>query len=186
MRRATGDGLFVFILVLQMNGAALEIARVEGRRAAATFYWMGCLLGGPREKDLEPAEWTAHKKELGSAWRSWRAVVAGLLATVVVEEDARTQLEGRYLGGQRSLLADAEREWSSFAEQVDRLWSLAETLVPLTKAEERTLTKDSGQLFDERVQERARTLVDDARISTFDRLGENSRALAILECRLGG
>jgi hypothetical protein len=29
------------------------------------------------------------------------------------------------------------------------------------------------------------SLVDDARISTFDRLGENARALAILERRLG-
>lgn len=185
-RRATGDGIFVFILVLQMNGAALDIARVEGLRAAAAFYWMGCLLGGPREIDLAPKEWAEHKKEQASAWHSWRAVVAGLLATVIVEEDARTQLEGRYLGGQPSLLADAEREWSSFAEQVDRLWSLAETLVPLTKAEERRIHKEGGQLFDERVQERVRRLADDARISTFDRLGENSRALRILERRLGG
>jgi len=69
---------------------------------------------------------------------------------------------------------------------VDHLWSLAEKLVPLTRAEERRLSKDGGQEFDRRVQERARKLADDARISTFDRLGENSRALAILERRLSG
>jgi hypothetical protein len=39
-------------------------------------------------------------------------------------------------------------------------------------------------LFDDRVQERAGKLADDARISTFDRLGEQRRALAILERRL--
>jgi hypothetical protein len=184
VRRATGDGIFVFILVLQMNGAALEIARVEGLRAAASFYWMASLLGGPRKEDLEPAEWTAHKKELGSAWHSWRAVVAGLLATLTVEEDAREQLEGRYLGGQPSLLADAEREWSKFADIVDRLWSIAEKVVPLTRAEERRVSGEGGRRFDELVRERARTLADDARISTFDRLGENTRALSILERRL--
>jgi hypothetical protein len=47
------------------------------------------------------------------------------------------------------------------------------------------LPKDALELFDEQVQERVRTLADNARISTFDRLGENSRALAILETRLG-
>jgi hypothetical protein len=40
-------------------------------------------------------------------------------------------------------------------------------------------------LYDERVQARARKLADDARISTFDRLGEPRRALGILERRLG-
>jgi hypothetical protein len=104
---------------------------------------------------------------------------------VMVEQDAREQLESRYLGGQPSLLADAEREWSKFAEMVDHLWSLSEKLVPLTRAEERRLSKDGRQVFDQRVQERARKLADDARISTFDRLGENSRALAILQRRLG-
>jgi hypothetical protein len=165
--------------------AALDIARVEGLRAAAAFYWMGCLLGGPRETDLAPKEWAEHKKEQASAWHSWRAVVAGLLATVMVEEDARTQLEGHYLRGQASLFADAETEWSMFAEIVDSLWSLSEKLVPLTPAEERRVSKDGGRLFDDRVQGRAGKLADDARISTFDRLGEQRRALAILERRLG-
>jgi hypothetical protein len=147
---------------------------------------MGCLLGGPSEKDLSPTDWAEHKKEQASAWHSWRAVVAGLLVTVMVEDDAREQLEARYLGGRPSLLADAEREWTRFAEMVDHLWSLAEKLVPLTRAEERRLSKDAGQQYDQRVQARSRKLADDARISTFDRLGENSRALAILERRLGG
>ena len=186
VRRATGDGFFTFLLVLHLNGAALEVARLEGLRASAAFYWMGCLLGGPREKDLSPNDWAEHKKEQASAWQSWRAVVAGLLATLMVEDDAREQLEARYLNAQPSLLADAAREWDKFADMVDHLWSLAEKLVPLTRAEERRSSKDGGQEYDRRVQERARKLADDARISTFDRLGENSRALAILERRLGG
>jgi hypothetical protein len=146
---------------------------------------MGTLFSGPDEEDLKPAERAEHKREQASAWQSWRAVVAGLLATLTVEEDARAQLEARYLGGQASLFADAETEWSRFAEMVDSLRSLSEKLVPLTPAEERRISKDGGRLSDERVEARAHKLADDARISTFDRLGEQRRALAILERRLG-
>jgi hypothetical protein len=145
---------------------------------------MGCLLGGPREKDLEPAEWAEHQTHQAAAWRSWRAVVAGLLATVVVEEDARAELERRYLAGQSSLLADAEDAWERFAELVDGLWSMAEDLVPLTAAEKRRVVKNGHGRYDEKVAERVQTLADNARIATFDRLGENRRALRILEGRL--
>jgi hypothetical protein len=99
--------------------------------------------------------------------------------------DARVELEARYLGGQPSMLGDAETVWSRFGELVDALWSIIERLVPLTRAEERRLPKDALARFDDRAQERVRTLVDKARVSTFDRLGENSRALATLERRLG-
>ena len=153
VRRAVGDGVFLFCLLIGLNGAAIEISRIEGLRAAATFYLMGCLLGGPREDDLEPEEWAEHKKELADGWRSWRAVVAGLVATLTIEEDAREQLEARYLAGQSSLLADAEAAWREFGEMVDRMWSLAEDIVPITPAEQRRATKDGGQLYDERVRD---------------------------------
>jgi hypothetical protein len=116
VRRATGDGFFTFLLILYLNGAALEVARLEGLRAPAALYWMGSLLGGPSEKDLSPTDWAEHKKEQASARHSWRAVVAGLLARVMVEDDAREQLEAGYLGGHPSLLADAERLWPQFAD----------------------------------------------------------------------
>ena len=47
VHRAQGDAVFLFCLVVVLNGRALEVARVEGLRAAAVFYWMGTLLGGP-------------------------------------------------------------------------------------------------------------------------------------------
>ncbi len=184
VHRGIRDALFLFCLVIQINAAAREISQVEGLRASGVFYWMGCLLGGPREGDLEPAEWTQHQKDQASAWGLWRGAVANLLVTMTVEEDARAELEARYLGGQPSLLGDAEREWTRFGELVDALWTIAERLVPLTQAEERRLPKDALELFDERVQERVRAIADNAKISAFDRLGENSRALAILEARL--
>jgi hypothetical protein len=99
VRRAVGDAIFRFILFLRINTDALAIAEKEGLRTAAAFYWMGCLLGGPREGDLEPEAWVAHRAEQTAAWRLWRGVVASLLVLTLVEEDAREQLEARYLRG---------------------------------------------------------------------------------------
>ncbi len=66
------------------------------------------------------------------------------------------------------------------------LWSIAEKTGQTSSQEAGpTSVKPAEEAWDKRVGERARTLADDARISAFDRLGENSRALAILERRLG-
>jgi hypothetical protein len=183
VRRAVGDAIFRYILFLRINTGALEIAEREGLRASACFYWMGCLLGGPRESDLEPAQWKEHQKEQADCWRSWRGVVASMLVLSLVEEDAREQLEARYLGGRPALLAETQKEWDRFADQVDRLWSIAEKLAPLRHDEEESI-ESAADIYDQRVAERALHIADDARISTLDRLGENSRAVAIIERRL--
>jgi hypothetical protein len=62
-RRAVGDGVFLFTLAIGLNVVALEMARLEGLRATAVFYWMGCLLGGPRESDIPPAEVETYRRE---------------------------------------------------------------------------------------------------------------------------
>jgi hypothetical protein len=184
VRRAVGDGVFRYILFIRVNTAALEIAEREGLRAAACFYWMGCLLGGPREGDLEPAAWKEHQKEQAECWRSWRGVVASILLLSLEEEDAREQLEARYLGGRTALLAETKSDWDRFAEQIDRLWSISEKDVPLSQDEEKRISNLDLASLDQRVAERARHIADDARIATFERLGENSLAVAILERRL--
>lgn len=48
VRRAIGDGAFLFTLALHINGQTLEFAQLEGLRASAVFFWMGSLLGRPR------------------------------------------------------------------------------------------------------------------------------------------
>jgi len=186
VRRAVGDAFFRYILFLRINAAALEIADREGLRAATCFYWMGCLLGGPREADLEPADWKEHQKEQAECWRSWRGVVASILALTLVEEDAREQLEARYLGGRPVLLAESQAVWDRFVEQVDRLWSMSEKLVPLNPDEQERVDAVGPDALDERVAERVQRLADDARVSTFERIGEMPRAVAIMERRLTG
>ena len=48
VHRAVRNAVFLFCLVFKVNEQALEIARVEGLRATAVFFWMSALLGGPR------------------------------------------------------------------------------------------------------------------------------------------
>jgi hypothetical protein len=145
---------------------------------------MGCLLGGPRESDLDPDEWIAHQAEQAECWQLWRATVARLLVVSLVEEEARERLERDYLGGQPALLRGVQADWDRFAEQTDRLWSIANKMEPMSPKDGAEPSDDREAAWDERVRERARKLADDARISTFDRLGENAQAVAILERRL--
>lgn len=182
VRRAVGDAVFRYILFLRLNSVALEMTDHEGLRASAAFYWMGCLLSGPREDDLEPNEWQEHQREQARCWALWRSVVASLLITVMVEEEAREALEARYLGGRPGLLAETEAAWDSFAEQVDRLWSFAQAQHAAADP-----TEDDAERQDplaDRVADRVSRVADDARISTFERLGEIPRAVAIVERRL--
>lgn len=156
----------------------------EGLRAAAAFYWMGCLLGGPREQDLEPAEWTAQE---GTGERL--ALVARRRCRTPGDADSRRGRAGAVGGtlSRRAALATCGCRARVVEIRGHRRPSLVDCgkVVPLTRAEERRVSGEGGGRFDELVRERARTLVDDARISTFDRLGENTRALSILERRLG-
>jgi len=184
VRRAVGDAIFRFILFLRINTEALATAETEGLRATAVFYWMGCLLGGPRESDLMPEEWVAHRAEQTTAWRLWRGVVASLLVLILIEDDAREQLEARYLGGQPALLAESQADWDRFVEHVDRLWSMSEKLVPSRPDEEAAVDSSSPGALDGRVAERVQRLADDARVSTFERIGDMPRAVAIMDRRL--
>jgi hypothetical protein len=124
VRRTMGDGVFLFTLAIGLNVVALEMARLEGLRATAVFYWMGCLLGGPRERDLPPAEVETYRLERADAWALWWPVVDRLSLDVRVETEARVTLERRFFGGHDVLFADAATSWASHVDMVERLASL--------------------------------------------------------------
>jgi hypothetical protein len=187
VRRAVGDGVFLFTLVFQLNGQALEIAKVEGLRASAVFYWMGALLGGPRAVDLPPAEAKVYERELADAWALWRPVVDRLSLEVRVENEARATLERRFFGGHDVFFADASQAWASHVDMVDRLRGLAEIVVPTggPKARPRRSTgTEAGGSVTERVAERVARLADDARVRAYEIMGDRPRAVAIMERRL--
>lgn len=183
--RAVGDAVFLFALVIGLNGQALEIARLEGLRAAAVFFWMGALLGGPVvDEHPEP---DSDVRGRNAAWVQWRRIVDALSVTVRVETEARAALERRYFGGQEILLADAAEAWAELVEMVERLGTLAETIIPAgrpTTGHRRSGGLDSTETIEERMAERVAWLADDARVRAYDILGDRPCAVRILERRL--
>jgi hypothetical protein len=126
--RATGDALFLFCLVFQVNIDAVQTADVEGLRAAAVLLWMGCLLGGPRDEDLASEELDQHHQELTSSWATWFAVVDRLERDVRVINQARATLAERYYAEQDVLFANARTRWQGHVEQVGRIKGLADAI----------------------------------------------------------
>lgn len=187
VRRAFRDGVFLFTLVIVINAEALEVARIEGLRATAVFFWMGCLLGGPRAEDLPPVEAKIYRRELADCWAQWRAVVDRLSLDVPVENEARARLERQYFGGHDVLFADSSEAWASHVDMVERLVGLAEAIVWRNEAKARRRPPapiDAGAPLEASVADRAARLADDARVRTFETLGDRPRAVQIMERRL--
>jgi hypothetical protein len=186
VHRAVGDGAFLFALVLELNGQALEIAKVEGLRATAVFFWMGSLLGGPRAGDIPPAEANVYARESADAWSVWRTVVDRMSLEVRVENEARATLERRFFGGHEVFFADVTQAWVAYVDMVERLVSLADALAPTggSKARRRPNAADGSGSVTERIADRGTRLADDARVRAYEIMGDRPRAVAILERRL--
>lgn len=186
VRRSVGDAAFLFSLVLQVNAQAVEMAKVEGLRATAAFFWMGTLLGGPRATDLPLAEGKVYVRDLADAWATWRSVVDRLDVDMRVENGARATLERRYFGGHDLFLTDVGETWADHVDLVERLVNLAELLPPPAKRTTRRASSGTeiSRPIAERAAHRTTELADDARIRAFEIMGERERAVAIMERRL--
>ncbi|MEX1171626.1 MAG: hypothetical protein WEG56_03330 [Chloroflexota bacterium] len=174
--RAQGDAVFLFCLVVVLNGQALEVARFKGVCAAAVFFWMGALLGGPHG----PPESEEDARERVAAWRSWRKAVDLLSTEVRVETEARAELERRYLAGHPVLFPDGATAWAGHVELVERLLGLAEVIEPARRPKR----PSGGEPIAAQVEALATRLADDARVKGYELLGERERAVSIMERRL--
>jgi hypothetical protein len=182
-RRAEGDAVFLFSLVLILNVQAHETARVEGLRATSAFYWMGALLGGPHGPPISETD----AREQRDAWCLWRSVVDRLTTDARVEAEARTSLERRYFAGHDALFADVASAWAGHVEFVERLAGLAEVIAeaePAKAVRRRPGGSGSGDSLDGRVEALAVQLADDARVKAYEVLGDRERAISIMERRL--
>ena len=183
IRRAVGDAVSLFCLVLVLNAQAHETARVEGLRAAAVFWWMSALLGGPPA----PATTDEDVQERHDAWRLWRSVVDRITTDVRVETEARGSLERRYLAGHDVLFADTATAWAGHVDLVARLGGMAEVIEgaePAKPTRRKPGRRGSGAAFEAQVEGRASHLADDARVRAYELLGQRERAVAIMERRL--
>jgi hypothetical protein len=185
--RTTGDALFLFCLVFQVNIDVVQTADVEALRAAAVFLWMGCLLGGPRDEDLAPEELAEHHRELTSSWATWFSVVDRLERDVQVVNQMRVTLAERYYTGQDVLFADARTRWQEHVDQVGRIKWLADGIGSSLRgkaARRQRARRPALPTVKAGVEERVAWLTDWARVRAFEVLGERPKAVAIMERRL--
>jgi hypothetical protein len=183
VHRAIRDAVFLFVLVFQINIDAVEMDKLEGLRAAAVFFWMGCLLGGPRDVDLPAGEVADHHRELADAWTTWRSVVDRLDEDVQAATEARAILSRQYYGGHDVLFADAASSWAGHVETVERLKSLAETITYARKAASRSARgrKQPPPSVQAEVDGRVLWLTQWSRVRAYEVLGERPKAVSIME-----
>jgi hypothetical protein len=120
VRRAVGDVVFLFALVFVVNQSAVHLSTLLGLQASAITFWMGCLLGGPRDQAERPPD-----AEQAAAWRSWFATLDVLLDQVDGEVAAWQSLEERYLGGHSCLFVDAAADWARLEGHLELLERIA-------------------------------------------------------------
>ena len=174
--RAQGDAVLLFCLVVGLNRRAFEVAELEGLRAAAAFWWMGALLGGPHDPPASDED----ARERREAWRSWRTLIDRLAFDLGIETAARASLERRYLGGHDCLFADAVADWARYGELVARLARIAELMRGTEPARTRRRAGDEAT----RIEALSTRLADNARVKAYEILGERERAVSIMERRL--
>lgn len=188
VRRSVGDAIFLYVLVIRLNLSTMEFANVEALRAGGLFFQMAAMRADPEmfgDRTLTGAPDGGGGAV--SAWQLWRRATDFLCSAVEIEEQARAAIQVIYLDGREALFSDTTKAWTELRAQVDGLAKLA-VLRPRKRARTRRGERDSADApagtLEERVQERARELADDARIKTFELLGERDRAVAIMERRL--
>jgi hypothetical protein len=185
--RATGDALFLFCLVFQVNIEVVQTADVEALRAAAVFLWMGCLLGGPRDEDLAPEELAEHHRELTSSWAAWLSAVDRLDRDVQVMNQMRATLADRYYAGQDVLFANARTRWQGHVEQVDRIKGLADAIGSSSRgkvARRQRTRRPALPTVQAGVEDRMASLIDHAKVRAYEVLGDLPKAVAIMERRI--
>jgi len=188
--RAVGDVIFLYELVLGLNVAASECARLGWLRLG--------LLAGLLEADLPdpgaadpPAPRARPARAIRGAAdpaRPRRDLVEELVDDLHVEAEARSRLEARYLDGVQALFPEGAQGWGRLAEQAQLLASAAATLDQSGRAGGRRRRRPSPperiRSLADRVESRADELADDARAAAFELLGERRWADDLVTRRL--
>jgi hypothetical protein len=186
---AVRDAIFLVELVLKVNVAAEETIRIGGLRYAALFWEMRAIGAEAQLESAEPSRGTnARRRARGPAWR---LSVASLVVSIYAAEEARVQLERRFLGGTSILFPDLGADWLRLHDQAERLAGLGALVGATTAMVDRARRSrpqiDVRQLLvaaAHRAPEEAASFVDAAWAAALDTLGDTDGAATILQRRL--
>lgn len=187
VRRAQGDALFLYELVLRLNVVAAELSHLQGLRIALLRLQLLDLLANPilNERSKEPAELST-AAALDDAWQSMLGATRRVLEEVHIEEGARLGLERRYLDGRPVLFPGVVGDWATLEGQAEDLATLLGSLPDKVGRKTRRPAARAAATpsVADRILARARDVADDARVEALLRLGDRDTALLIEERRL--
>jgi hypothetical protein len=181
--QAIRDAVFLVELVIRLNGATVELTRLEGLRYAVLHWQMRAFSA---EASLSGAGASRQATAAAVAsWRTWGADVTALFARLQAAEEARVHLERQYLDGHHALFPDAIQDGARLREGAERLAGLGDSLSPLMEGHLPARRRSKVDLEAVRSGARAQApalaarLVDEARFATLDVLGDGAAASAI-------
>jgi hypothetical protein len=187
---ALEDTLFRYELVLRLNAATIE----QSERLAPLLRALVATLDEPTANApaLKPgiAEARTVCSPITPRPRAWREQLGELVATVTIEEEARTLLERDYLAGADTLFADAAGSWRTLTGEIRQLDAGTASERPQSGARTRrrgdsTRSRPTFSLA-RRAKARAGGIAADARLAALVMLGERWRATELLRSRVTG
>jgi hypothetical protein len=193
LARATGialrDAYFLYHLVLVLNSSVLEFARAAALDTLVLIHEAGSLGRDPLSDDVKVRRADREgANRVDAAWNAWQVAVDAILDDVRAEERVRTIVLDRYFDGQAVLFTQFARSWATLEALADLLDRKRVERAPRPvrrPARRRGRHNPDAQSdpMESRAASRANELIDDARIATYDKMGEHERAMAILESR---
>lgn len=177
VRRRVEEAAFLFHLVMRLNEMARPRAARQGLLACCLSFWLASLFGVRLEDDADEELVKAHVMD----WGRWRWALDGVVAEMARDAAARHLLEERYLGGRVALFAETLNDEAATRDIIDRLVRVAETF-PTGQGK----PSDQPAVPLVSVEDEAVWIVDQARIHTFENMGDRESAVAVLERRLLG
>ncbi len=189
VREAVNQAVFLVELVIRLNTAAEELIELVDLRYAALFWQMRAISAEAQPESAGTSRGLSGRRT--SRWAAWRRQVASLIGDVYLAEEARGQLERRYLDGRPALFPDLAADWPRLREQAERLAGLGgesqgRPLRPGRRATPPSRVDRSSRraVGRERAQAEAAHQAEVARGAALDLVGDTDGAAAIAERRL--
>ncbi|MGD0863861.1 MAG: hypothetical protein ABSA21_14075 [Candidatus Limnocylindrales bacterium] len=183
------DAVFRYELVLRLNADILELSERLRPRLRTLVATLGERIVAATLGRAETVEARTTPTAVDGQPAGWHEQVDELVATIAIEDQARTLLEHHYFGGSGVLFADVAQGWRTVGGQVREI-AVGEAPAPHLVGSGRrrrvrgTRSSPSASLT-RRVQARAGAIAADARLAALMMLGEQARATDLLRSRVG-